>query len=94
MPSTLSLQVLYTGKVQGVGFRYTVKQIAAGYEVVGWVRNLADGRVELQATGEEAEMRAFLAAVENGQLARHIKQREQQPVEPAGSSGSGFEIRR
>ncbi len=45
-------QVFYAGHVQGVGFRYTVKQIAHGFTVIGWVRNLPDGRVELQASGE------------------------------------------
>jgi acylphosphatase len=39
-------QVFYSGRVQGVGFRYTVKQIASGYEITGFVRNLPDGRVE------------------------------------------------
>ena len=42
-------RIFYEGGVQGVGFRYTVKQIASGYDVAGWVRNLPDGRVELQA---------------------------------------------
>ena len=41
------LQVLYSGRVQGVGFRFTVKMVANGFEVTGIVRNLADGRVEM-----------------------------------------------
>ena len=45
------LQVLFSGRVQGIGFRYTVKQTALGYEVTGWVKNLADGRVELLVEG-------------------------------------------
>ncbi|HPA71236.1 MAG TPA: acylphosphatase, partial [Spirochaetota bacterium] len=48
------------GKVQGVGFRYSVRRIAAGFEVVGAVENLPDGRVQLEAMGDEAEVRAFL----------------------------------
>ena len=43
----ISVQVFYEGNVQGVGFRYTVKQIAKGFDVIGWVKNLRDGRVEL-----------------------------------------------
>jgi len=45
------MQILYSGAVQGVGFRYSVKSVASGYEVTGTVRNLADGRVELLAEG-------------------------------------------
>ena len=39
-------QVYYTGRVQGVGFRYSTKRIASGYDVTGSVKNLPDGRVE------------------------------------------------
>ena len=42
----ISLQVFYEGHVQGVGFRFTVRHIAKGFDVTGWVRNLPDGRVE------------------------------------------------
>ena len=51
--------VHYSGRVQGVGFRYTAKQVAAGYEIVGTVRNLSDGRVELVAEGAHDELEAF-----------------------------------
>jgi acylphosphatase len=65
--------VFYEGRVQGVGFRFTCKQIARGYEVVGWVRNLPDGRVELQCSGEAAEVEAFLAGIGESELKSHIK---------------------
>jgi len=55
--------VFFEGRVQGVGFRYQTSQIAKGFEVCGFVRNLADGRVELQAEGEAAELDAFVAEV-------------------------------
>src|SRR5215470_7746399 len=64
---TISLQVLYEGHVQGVGFRFTVRHIAKGFDVTGWVRNLPDGRVELQVTGEHDEVRAFLDQVAQGE---------------------------
>jgi len=54
-------RVLYEGYVQGVGFRWTTKHIARGYEVCGWVRNLHDGRVELQVSGEDDEGRSIPA---------------------------------
>ena len=55
------MQILYSGRVQGVGFRYTVRTLATGYEVTGTVRNLPDGRVELTAEGRENELEAFRA---------------------------------
>lgn len=42
----------FTGRVQGVGFRYTVEQIARGRPIAGYVRNLPDGRVELVMEGQ------------------------------------------
>ena len=47
---------LFSGRVQGVGFRYTAQSIAAQYDIRGYVINLADGRVELVMEGDEREM--------------------------------------
>jgi len=46
----------FSGHVQGVGFRYTVKNIAQRHDVCGYVRNLPDGRVELVMEGPDPEM--------------------------------------
>ena len=46
----------YSGRVQGVGFRYTVRELASGMAVSGIVENLSDGRVRLEAEGEPAEL--------------------------------------
>ena len=56
-------RVQYSGRVQGVGFRYTVQALAPAYPVAGWVRNLANGDVELVAEGAPEEVDAFLKAV-------------------------------
>jgi acylphosphatase len=56
-------KVTYSGRVQGVGFRYTARQIAAGFEVAGYVRNLSNGDVELVAEGEQDAVAKFLDAV-------------------------------
>ena len=55
--------VHFSGTVQGVGFRFTTRQIAQGFDVVGRVRNLRDGRVELVAEAPEPEIDRFLAAI-------------------------------
>ncbi len=55
---------IFSGHVQGVGFRYTTLQVAKEFEVAGFVRNLADGRVRLEVEGTAADVAAFVAAVE------------------------------
>ena len=88
----ISFQVFYEGRVQGVGFRFTVRHIAEGFDVTGWVRNLADGRVELQVTGDENEVRAFLDQVAQSELHSLIrKQTENKLNEPVAARS--FEIR-
>ena len=64
--------VFYSGRVQGVGFRATVRRIACGYDVTGTVRNLPDGRVELIAEGARAELTAFLAGISESELSGFI----------------------
>ena len=85
------LQVLYSGRVQGVGFRYQAKRIAAGFEVVGIVRNLADGRVEIEAEGTVDELKEFLQAVRESGLGPMIRGEAEFWSEPAGGF-RGFEI--
>ncbi len=87
-----SLQVFFAGNVQGVGFRWSLKQVAKGFDVTGWVRNLADGRVELQASGEEAEVRAFIEAIGRSELHAHIRE-QSETVLAQPPTARGFEIR-
>ena len=87
MPST---QVFYDGSVQGVGFRYSVKQIAKGFDVIGWVRNLPDGRVELQCSGSCEEVDAFLEAIAESELQSHIRNVADHSIPPLAVRG--FEI--
>lgn len=85
------MTVYYSGRVQGVGFRYTVKSLTSGYEVAGTVRNLDDGRVELTAEGEREELEAFRLAIRESGLGRLI-QREEEGFGPAVGGFRGFEI--
>ncbi len=92
-PDTLTMkaiQVFYEGHVQGVGFRWMVKNIAHGYEISGWVRNLEDGRVELQVSAEEEEeLEAFLTAIQKSALAGNIRKTMRRPL---CQTFKGFEI--
>lgn len=56
--------VHFSGRVQGVGFRYTTLQVAQEFDVAGFVRNLPDGRVEVEAEGRPEEVAAFVTALE------------------------------
>jgi acylphosphatase len=56
--------IFFSGRVQGVGFRYTALQVAREFEVAGFVCNLPDGRVQLEAEGRAEEVAAFVTALE------------------------------
>ncbi|MDQ6911374.1 MAG: acylphosphatase [Verrucomicrobiota bacterium] len=88
----IAKQVFYEGHVQGVGFRWSVKRIAHGFDVTGSVRNLPDGRVELQAAGDADEVDAFLEAIGQSELRAHIKKQTEAPL-VAPPATRGFEIR-
>jgi acylphosphatase len=83
--------VSYSGRVQGVGFRYTVRSIARRYRVTGYVRNLPDGRVELVAEGEPQELGDFLREVRE-HFFGHIRD-ERRDVQPATYEFIDFAIR-
>lgn len=69
----MAKQVYYSGDVQGVGFRATARHVARSHpDVRGWVRNLADGRVELFADGPARAVDAFLADL-RARMADHIR---------------------
>ena len=86
------LEAWFSGRVQGVGFRYQTLQIAKGFDVCGWVKNLADGRVYLVAEGVEQEVLEFKHELED-QMSVFIRN-----TESTSSRGpaehSGFTIAR
>ena len=85
------MHIFYSGHVQGVGFRYTVKSVAAGFEVVGIVRNLIDGRVELIGEGPREELEAFQKAIREAGLEHFIRNEDVRWSE-ATNEFRGFEI--
>jgi acylphosphatase len=90
----IARRVIFEGRVQGVGFRYTTKDIAKGFEVCGAVKNLPDGTVELEVTGEREEVEAFLKEIaEESALAHHIKGMHVKNIPPLDGV-KGFTISR
>lgn len=83
--------VLFSGRVQGVGFRYTTCRIASGYRVTGYIRNLPDGRVEMLAEGESDEVDRFVSAL-SAEMSSNIHE-----MQEASSAATGefdrFDIR-
>ena len=85
------IQIIYSGQVQGVGFRYSVKSVATGFELTGSVRNLPGGGVELVAEGAKDELEAFRQAIRESGLDHFIRQ-EDVSWQDASSEFRGFEI--
>lgn len=70
----IAKRVIFEGRVQGVGFRYAVKDLARGFDVSGWVKNLPDGSVELRAMGQPDEVDSFIHEIATeSNVAHHIK---------------------
>jgi acylphosphatase len=84
-------EIYYSGRVQGVGFRYTARALAARCKVTGFVRNLPDGRVQLVVEGAPDEIRAFADAIQD-EMGGYIHN-SQVSMRPAGGRFEGFEIR-
>ena len=85
--------VVFRGRVQGVGFRWTAQTVAERFSVRGWVRNEPDGSVRCEVTGTSSEIEAFFEAVEAA-TPGHVDQRTDVQADTGGLPPSGFEIRR
>jgi acylphosphatase len=76
-------RIIFEGRVQGVGFRYTTKDLARGYDVLGTVRNQPDGTVELIIAGEGDEVAEFLRDLrEDSVVAHHIQGVTEEEIDP------------
>ena len=91
MPEVHHAQVYFSGRVQGVGFRYQALQLAREFEVSGVVLNLPDGRVHLEAEGPADEVRDFIVAIQE-RMEGYIRKVEQTDTQRAAQF-HGFSIR-
>jgi acylphosphatase len=87
---TICKHVYYSGRVQGVGFRYTAQHVAQEFDVAGFVRNLPDGGVEVKVEGSPEEVEAFLSALAQ-RMSGYIE--ETQVMEKPAQGSKGFHVR-
>ncbi len=87
---TICKQVYYSGRVQGVGFRYTAQHVAQEYDVAGFVRNLPDGRVEVKVEGSPEQVEGFLSALAQ-RMSGYIE--ETQAVDEPPQGAKEFHVR-
>ena len=80
MSAPQRLQIRVSGRVQAVGYRYAIRQAAEHLAVAGWVKNLEDGDVLIEAQGEPAQLAAFLQAVRKGSRYSQVLQVQIHPV--------------
>jgi len=88
----IARRIFYEGRVQGVGFRFGVRQIAEGFAVAGHAANLPDGRVEVVLQGERGEVEAMEKEISQSHLEGFIRRQEKQEV-AVESARRGFQIR-
>jgi acylphosphatase len=76
--------VYYTGRVQGVGFRYTAEAVAHRVGVHGFVKNLPDGRVEMVCESNKKKIETVLEEIQKGSLGQHITHVDCSWEDPSG----------
>lgn len=84
--------IIVEGRVQGVGFRYFCAEAARAYGVVGWVRNLVDGRVEILGEGVPQQLGKFATACKTGPSTARVLKVEEEYSKASGAFDS-FSIR-
>lgn len=88
----IAKKILYEGKVQGVGFRFGVRQIAEGFAVAGHAANLPDGRVEVVLQGEREEVEGMEKEIGRSHLEGFIRKQQGEEVS-VEATRKGFQIR-
>jgi acylphosphatase len=92
MRETVRQRAVVTGRVQGVGFRYYVRQVAGGSQVTGFVRNLPDSSVEVEVQGPVQEVERFLDDLRIGPPGSKVDDVSVQPLSVRPEE-DGFDIR-
>ncbi|MEX2162018.1 MAG: acylphosphatase [Anaerolineales bacterium] len=92
MQDPIQLHAWVEGRVQGVGFRYFVRQRASALPIAGWVRNMSDGRVEMLAEGRREDLEALLDAVKRGPTGSLVTEVKVE-WRPASGGFTGFAVR-
>ena len=80
---TTRIHVVVRGRVQGVGFRWFVREVARGLDLAGWVKNRADGGVEVMAEGSKASMRSLMQQLREGPPGADVKDVQEVPSDTA-----------
>lgn len=88
------LHAIVRGVVQGVGYRATAQHEARKLGLGGWVRNLVDGAVEVEAQGEEPALQAFLSFLKQGPRGARVTNVEAEWLPAEGGAPTPFEVRR
>ena len=88
---TSRYDIRFTGRVQGVNFRWTTCRVAERFDVAGWVRNESDGSVRCLIEGERAQLEAFVKAVQDA-MSGHIKDTSISPQTAEGDL-HGFTVK-
>ena len=88
----IAKRVIFSGRVQGVGFRYSTKEIATGFDVVGSVKNMPDDTVKMEIMGEDEEVEEYLSEVtEESAISHFIKEIQSEEIALL-ENASGFRI--
>ncbi len=88
----IAKRVIFSGRVQGVGFRYSTREIATGFDVVGAVKNMPDGTVKMEVMGEAQEIEEYLSEItEESAISHFIKEVQSEEIAPL-ENANGFRI--